>query len=47
MICSNPMVKSMQLQGAGMAYTTSAIVLCVVLGIMIVVLYLKEKRNNN
>ena len=47
MICSNPMVKSMQLQGAGMAYTTSAIVLCAVLGIMIVVLFIKEKSNSN
>ena len=44
MICSNPLVSRMQLLGAGMAYTVSAIVLCVVMGIMICCLFFKEKN---
>ena len=45
MLCSNPLVNIMQLLGAGMAYTVSAVVLCIVLGVMIFYLFFKEKKN--
>ena len=45
MLCSNPLVNKMQLLGAGMAYTVSAVVLCIVLGVMIFYLFFQEKKN--
>lgn len=47
MICSNPLVRRFHLLGAGMAYTVSATVLCAVLGIMICVLFCREKNSDD